>query len=247
MTNPCRTRPVRAFTLIELLVVVAIIALLMSILLPSLQQAREQSKRVVCLSQLDSLAVALHLYAADNNGRLPISGWGNGEWNAYLVLTRHVSIRGTVSRSDTAPIIFDPPEPPFSCPSEPSKGPYFDQNLFYTNAYLHWHCLGKHYGINPYLTMDANHSPSYYTDFKIAQIEAVPSASGCYLLADAGGYHPGAKTWGSARLESIVGRHVNRTTAIVFLDGHGESWRWDDIPEDQADNGGRPFYNPWRD
>ena len=56
----------KAFTLIELLVVVAIIALLISILLPSLSQAREQGKRAVCLSHLKSIGQASHSYAAED-------------------------------------------------------------------------------------------------------------------------------------------------------------------------------------
>jgi len=58
------------FTLIELLVVVAIIALLISILLPSLSQARDQAKTVVCGSHLKQLGLAFHEYFADNNDRL---------------------------------------------------------------------------------------------------------------------------------------------------------------------------------
>lgn len=61
----------RGFTLIELLVVIAIIAILMAMLMPALQRAREQGKRAVCLNNTKTLVLAWLMYAEANDGRIP--------------------------------------------------------------------------------------------------------------------------------------------------------------------------------
>jgi prepilin-type N-terminal cleavage/methylation domain-containing protein/prepilin-type processing-associated H-X9-DG protein len=65
-------RPRKAFTLIELLVVVAIIALLISILLPSLSRARELSKRLVCASNVKGIGTSCKIYANENEESWPV-------------------------------------------------------------------------------------------------------------------------------------------------------------------------------
>src|SRR5690554_4373938 len=62
------------FTLIEVLVVVAIIALLVAILLPSLARAREQARGAACLSNLQQQGVGFSGYSVDNKSRLPMVG-----------------------------------------------------------------------------------------------------------------------------------------------------------------------------
>jgi len=64
---------IRGFTLIELLVVIAIIALLMGILLPALNAAREHGRRAVCGQNERNMALGLYLYANDYDGKLPLN------------------------------------------------------------------------------------------------------------------------------------------------------------------------------
>jgi len=61
----------RAFTLVELLVVIAILCLLLAMLTPTMQRAREFTRRSVCNSQVHQLLAAVHAYAAAHKSILP--------------------------------------------------------------------------------------------------------------------------------------------------------------------------------
>ena len=71
----CRTRPSRAgFSLVELLVVITIISMLMGLLFPAVQAAREASRRGTCMNNLKQLALAVTSYEAGNRS---LPGWRN--------------------------------------------------------------------------------------------------------------------------------------------------------------------------
>jgi prepilin-type processing-associated H-X9-DG protein/prepilin-type N-terminal cleavage/methylation domain-containing protein len=93
------------FTLIELLVVIAVISILAAMLMPALQQAREQARAASCMSNQKNIGLALNMYTGDWDGFIP--PWGDGD----------PAVRWTVMLWD----YYGRRPELFVCPSSPSR------------------------------------------------------------------------------------------------------------------------------
>lgn len=117
-----------AFTLVELLVVIAIIGVLIAMLLPAVQAAREAARRMACCNNMKQLVVALHVYES-TYGAFPAGGMKEGNqlsWHArVLPYLEQKSLYEQVDWGDSYPNILDElyneSMPMFWCPSVGGK------------------------------------------------------------------------------------------------------------------------------
>jgi prepilin-type N-terminal cleavage/methylation domain-containing protein len=132
----------RGFTLIELLMVIAIISILASMLLPTLSRAKEQARRIKCLSNQHQISLGLRLWADDNDSRYPweVDAYAGGSrgsratWQHLVVLEREIV---------TPKVLI--------CPSD-NREPALDFSTN-RNTGLKWH---GNYGVSYFVGLDAN-------------------------------------------------------------------------------------------
>jgi len=103
----------KAFTLIELLVVIAIIALLMAILMPALNRAKEQSRAVACRSNLRQIGVAAQMYADAWNDHIPRGAHAGAPVPWFVLYLPYLSHRQDIEDYRSVGI--------YRCPSYPDK------------------------------------------------------------------------------------------------------------------------------
>jgi prepilin-type N-terminal cleavage/methylation domain-containing protein len=104
------------FTLIELLVVIAIIAILAALLLPSLSSAKASAKRAACISNLQEVSIAVHLYSGDNHDTLPAASnviWNTPGTNLFSVFYKRL-VKGYLGLKGPS----SPEDRVFACPAD---------------------------------------------------------------------------------------------------------------------------------
>ncbi len=110
--------PRRGFTLVELLVVVAIIALLLSILLPAMDKARELARQTVCMTNLRQCSLGLMTYVNDHRSRVAVarthSGGDYRYWTWFHVGGRNALDATGSPTSLTSDVVFCPSNPTYA-------------------------------------------------------------------------------------------------------------------------------------
>lgn len=211
----------RAFTLVELLVVLGIIAVLMSILIPTVSRARKQAADAKCLSNMRQIMAMVHLYCNQWGGVLPYTNWGDGpQWNptpaskgypGWAYDGRVSGANGFFSDSDIESgslwLYAGGKRDSFRCPLD--EGPWPDTRWYVQmTTYCANGCMGGWNGAARRLT-----------EFKGTDA----------MFWEVGIMASGGEGWDGANYptEGITIRHSNRSTVIGFIGGHAELYSLD--------------------
>ncbi len=157
----------QSFTLIELLIVITIIAVLASLLLPSLRTAREQAKRLSCVANLSQIGIAMFAYAGDNDTAIPVPDYRNNSnynWAGILVgrsyLTAPTGTSGWAPTKDASVFkcasglddyVLTSTDAAATSFSDPQTARPYQGRVYGTNKYVHsWYAANAASGSRDY-------------------------------------------------------------------------------------------------
>jgi prepilin-type N-terminal cleavage/methylation domain-containing protein len=191
-----------AFTLVELLVVIGVIAVLIALLLPSLNKARESSRRVNCMSNMRQLTVAWLAYAQANKGEMPAAENNADGW----------ALQGNTDEDIVKGLLYPwvPDARVYRCPNDP-----LEKNR-------------RSYSINTF----CNGAGQFFNVPSVRRVTQVRSSQTMVFVEeyDPRGYNMGSFLLprnGDMWIDWPVNWH-NRGACVSFADSHVEYFRWAD-------------------
>jgi len=257
------------FTLVELLVVISITALLLAILLPSLGNSRQQTKAILCGSNIKQLALGLTMYETENE-TFPYGFHDSltappGGYPGYIQCDRtgwwwfNHTTDYSMENPDKSSILL--------CPSKKIKNGNLKNNVLCGN-----------YGVNRSICKSSDDIPSRRADFVGTPLrssdilhpgqtllivdsgysiiswwhatDAPPIPLGNTIIEDTA-YIPGLKInaerdlWPGQEEDATNGRHPNKTVNIGFADGHVNRAKADDLFVEKTNNGYKNRSSLW--
>ncbi len=234
----------RGFTLVELLVVMAIIALLMAVLLPTLGGVRTQARTAVCLSNMRALSLALQTYLHCNQDRFPSYGYKHGaasdphkSW-VHVMADEYGRTGGDIHGQGSSATLRGEVRDVRRCPADGSLH-FVQPRQVGTSAERVWRQTS--YGSNFYLAADD--ALQIFKEERFERLGRIPRpattiywvelaetgefATADHIHAEKWIYAPGADWRAKAATEIALARHSGRAN-YGFVDGHARTQRFED-------------------
>jgi len=215
-----KTKP--NFTLIELLVVIAIIAILASMLLPSLNAARDKARAIQCTNNQKQLGTVTSLYVDDHKGYMPdnsvpaSSTVTSAKWATFLwsYTTREEIVSDFAYLKQLPGGSYEPKLGMFFCPAVRGSFKLTEEM--------------KHIGRNKYFSTSASYKPNLFiTKCRWPSARMLYSdyhATTAYSTLVAAGQSNDDNSW-------IAYLHPGMTATVAHLDGHVRAWRMQEVPQ----------------
>jgi len=211
----------KSFTLIELLVVVAIIAVLVALLLPAVQEARRMTRRVGCGNNLRQVGLGIGYYAGDYRGLLPAGAYNEG-WPSQTIWDR--AIQGYLNCPvDKVPSAGDPVDVTvdvFGCPADASVRSVGRKRSY---SLLMFDYYPEPFNYLTHVPMSKIQTPSQdylVTEWHVPWNLRLANGAGCIIYW--GYYYYGNFQSTAPGVPPVDARYHGAGNQFLFVDGHAE-------------------------